>query len=223
MRADRWDAQYAGHRLEEHIAELLLLTPALRAALARDHTPETGNRVTVGGITLSLPVNADVHRALAEIPIGYLYSYTAQFWHAVTTGNEAAAKRISRDVDYWRRLAKRALGLLHYDRRLGQPCPQHDDPLTELVALGDEGWLRSDRHGLYVDWTRDQRVWCRHCGSVWGPREMLLLGRLLRWADERRRSYASAMTEPEEPTGAEESQDDTGTEAASAEADADGD
>lgn len=221
MRSDRWDAQQAGERLEEHVAELHLLQPALRTALEHDHTPMPGNRVTTGGISLTLPVNADVHRALEEIPYGYLHGYPADFQQAVSAGDLAVAKRISRDVDHWRRLAKRALGLLHYDRPLGQPCPQHDEPLTELVALGDEGWLIRDREGFYVRWHRDQRVWCRHCGSVWDTRQMLLLGRLLKWADQRRNSYASAMTEPEEPTGAEESTGDASTDNTSAEADED--
>lgn len=186
MTAERWDVEQACERLAERIAELLLLTPALRDALARDHTPNAGNRVTIGGITLTVPVNEDVHRALAEIPTGYLHGYVADFQHALSTGDLTTAKRITRDVDHWRRLTKRALGLLLYDRPLGQPCPQHDQPLTELVALGDEGWLIRDQHGFYVRWHRDQRVWCRHCGSTWDQRQMLLLGRLLKWAAERR-------------------------------------
>lgn len=186
MPLDRWNPDQARERLDEHIAELHLLQPALHTALQHDHTPIPGNRVTTGGISLTLPVNTDVHRALQEIPYSHLDRYPADFQHAISTGDHTAAKRISRDVDHWRRLAKRALGLLHYDRPLGQPCPQHDEPLTELVALGDEGWLIHDRHGWYVRWQRDQRVWCRHCGSIWYVRQMLLLGRLLKWAEQRR-------------------------------------
>lgn len=186
MSVDRWDPDQARQRLTEHVDELLTLTPALREALQRDHTPEAGSKVAIGGITLSIPVNTDVLRALNEIPIGYLAYYQADFEQALSTGDTAAAWQICRDIDHWRRLAKRALGLLLYDRPLARPCPQHDDPLTELIALGDEGWLMQDSRGLYVKWQRDQRVWCRHCGSLWEPRQMLLLGRLLKWAEKRR-------------------------------------
>lgn len=179
-------------RLAEHIDELEQLTPALRQALQRDHTPATGQKVIIGGTTPTVPVNIDVYRALDQVPDGF-DRYLAEFEHAVSTGDQAAARRITRDVDHWRRLTKLALGLLHYDRPLGQPCPQHDDPLTELVALGDEGWLRHDRHGYWVTWTRDQRVWCRHCGSVWDHRQMLLLGRLLKWAAKRRATESERL------------------------------
>lgn len=189
--ADRGQHDEARQQLARHIAELEQLTPALRQAVQRDHTPAAGQRVTIGGTTLTLPVNLDVLRALDQVPTGNLDRYLALYEQALSTGDQTAARRITRDVDHWRRLTKLALGLLHYDRPLGQPCPQHDEPLTELVALGDEGWLRHDRHGHFVTWTRDQRVWCRHCGTVWDHRQMLLLGRLLKWAAQRRTAAAT--------------------------------
>lgn len=191
MSEDRWNADQARQFLTEHLDELHLLTPALHDALQRDHTPETGNKVAIGGITLTIPVNTDVLRALNEIPITYLPYYLGDFEQALSTGHIAAARQICSNVNHWRHLAKRALGLLLYDRPLHQPCPQHDDPLTELIALGDEGWLQHDSRGYYVQWQRDQRVWCRHCGSLWEPRQMLLLGRLLRWAEKRRAENAA--------------------------------
>jgi hypothetical protein len=191
MNPDRWNADLARQHLIEHLEELAQLTPALTEALARDHTPNTGTRIAVSGLTLSLPVNPDVLRALNEIPITYLPYYLADFEHAISTGDQATAKHITTQAGHWRRLAKRALGLLLYDRPLAQPCPQHDLPLTELVALGDEGWITQDSRGLYVKWLKDQRIWCRHCGSLWEPRQMLLLGRLLRWAEKRRNQTAA--------------------------------
>jgi hypothetical protein len=179
-------ADQTRQRLIEHLDELAQLTPALQDALQRDHTPETGNKIAIGGVTLSIPINTDVLRALDEIPIGYLHNCLADYEHALSIGNTAAARQIGRNAEHWRRLTKRALGLLQYDRTLNQPCPQHDEPLTELLALGDEGWLHHDNHGYYVQWQKDQRIWCRHCGSLWQPNQMLLLGRLLKWAAKRR-------------------------------------
>lgn len=203
--------------LVDEVTELLILWPHLASALARDvGVSLDAERVSGGPVTFSLPINADVHAALAtldqEVP-------ALAFWAAGVVSEPAQARTIDahlRHFPRWHermlvtaaideaaqlaaglhaavRQVKLALGLRTADRKLGQFCPMHDDPLRELVAPGDEGQLRYkalDRDGQpvepVVDWDRRDAAQCRACGASWGPGQYLMLGRLLREADLRR-------------------------------------
>jgi hypothetical protein len=186
-----WQPAAARDRLTAGIDELTLIRPALTQAIERDHTPNTGDRVQTSGTVLTIPVNTDVLRALGEIPHpSYLRGYPAQFDRYMTTNAPSEAKRLADQVEHWRRLGKRAMGLLAYDRPLPEVCPNHDDHLTPLVECGDEGWLRQRDGYLVVEWQHQSIVWCRHCDTTWSSAQMLLLGRLLKWARQRRAEQA---------------------------------
>jgi len=211
---DRWTANTARERITDAVDELVLIWPHLTDALTADTGHTQDEKVHTSENPGHTPVNPDAFRAITtlsrEIPathrrlctlIGEPYSGTRietslrQFPHIydrlISTNALAAARRLAAAVGRWRCLAKLGTGLLQHDRPLRRYCPRHDQPFTELVALGDEAWLRQVGGELYIDWTHDGRVWCRHCGSTWTPRELLWLGRLLRDADRRRTQGAA--------------------------------
>jgi hypothetical protein len=202
--------------LVDEITELLILWPHLAAALERDQGAADEERVSGDPGTFGLPVNADVLEALRllSLDVPVLAQWAAGVvaephlsravddhlrhfprWHErmlVTAAIQEAA-RLAASVHALLRQVKLALGLRTVDRRLGQFCPLHDDPLRELTAPGDEGVLRYrrlDREGQpiapAVEWRRSDCALCRHCGAAWEPSQYLLLGRLLREADARR-------------------------------------
>ncbi|WP_431881558.1 hypothetical protein [Micromonospora chalcea] len=190
------------------VAELLLLVPALDAALHRD--AGTGDDERSGSsVTPGLPVNTDVLACMAtlhgEVPatarwvsrllgepmidrtlVGHLGHLVR--WHDRLTATNATAEatQLVANVERWLRSARRVLGLSTPDRRLPEYCPVHDDPLTQLVVPGDEGWLAKVRGGYTVGWHRAEYVRCRHCGTTWAPGQYATLGRQLRDADRRR-------------------------------------
>jgi hypothetical protein len=207
--------------IDETALELALLWPALAGALERDGRPPDTERVSTSGSALSLPVNADVLRALtqlgSEIPataawvaevlgqrtpsgrdiLDHLRHLPVAYERLVATNAAQQAGRLARYAAGWLHTVKVALGLRIPDRRLGQYCPRHDDPLAELVAPGDDGQLRyrrTDADGRPVDaivtWSRADAVLCRSCGVSWTPGQYLLLGRLLMLADLRRTTEA---------------------------------
>lgn len=209
-------------QLTADLDELTTLWPALAEALQRDHTPGTDDKVTATGNTLTIPVNVDVLRTLAtlngEIPNtawwccnilaephnpnrdipGHLRHMPRWYDRMNATNVPDHAHSLATTIRRWRNDAKTAIGLRVRDRHLGQYCPRHDDPLNELVAPGDEGWLRyrhTDPNGrptdATIDWTHTDAVLCRTCGATWTPGQYLLLGRLLRDADHRRTQDAA--------------------------------
>lgn len=199
-------------QLAEHVDELVLYWPALTDALDRDQGgAASATAVATSSPVLSAPVNLDVLRATStmeqEVPTtaawcasvvaeqsaarpvaGHLPHFPR--WHArmVATAAVRGAERLAITVAAWRSLCKRAIGLLVADRPLGEYCPRHDQPLTELVAPGDEGWLtlRAGEPGPTVSWIHVHAVVCRRCGSRWAPSQYLWLGRLIRDAARRR-------------------------------------
>lgn len=202
--------------LVDEITELLILWPHLTAALERDQGVAEGEKVSGDPGTFGLPVNADVLDALRtlRVEVPGLASWAAGIvaeapasrtvenhlrhlprFHErmlVTAAIEQAAE-LAAAVHGLLREVKLAVGLRTVDRRLGQFCPLHDEPLRELIAPGDEGVLRYrrlDRAGQpiapAVEWRRSDCALCRHCGAAWAPSQYLLLGKLLREADARR-------------------------------------
>lgn len=169
----------AGH-LGDVIAELLVLWPALPAALPRDAGTATGERVTQTENVHSIPLNPDVATVITDLSrkIPHWAAWAAE--NAGETPNPgrdipthlAHLRRLhdrlnglgrSRDADRltdaaqrWRTDARRALGLNEPDRPIGTDhhCPRHDDPLTPLVMPGRHGdltYTRLDRTGQPVD------------------------------------------------------------------------
>lgn len=202
--------------LEDDVAELLILIPHLAYALERDAGSATDERVS-GSSVAGLPINADVLvvavAVAAEVPVLTAWACRVVAEQALTSVEVATqlrhlprlhermlataateqAARLALALARLRRRVKFALGLRTADRRLGQYCPLHDDPLRELVAPGGEAYLRYralDAAGRpiapVVDWQRPECTLCRHCGATWVSAQYLLLGRLLRQADARR-------------------------------------
>ncbi|MEO3928845.1 transposase [Micromonosporaceae bacterium B7E4] len=77
------------------------------------------------------------------------------------------ADRLAGRVHDWLGTVKAVLGLKVPDRKLPEFCPVHDDPLTQLVTPGAEGWIIPGRDGPTVRWRRTEAVLCRHCGTSW--------------------------------------------------------
>lgn len=202
--------------LVDDVTELLLLWPHLAAALERDQGAISDERVSGDTDTFRLPVNADVLDALRTLSVEVP---SLASWAAGIIAEPAASREIDAHLRHFPRIHERmlvtaavteaaqlaaavrsllrqvkvALGLRTLDRRLGQFCPLHDEPLRELIAPGDEGVLRYtrlDRAGQpiapAVEWCRSDCALCRYCGAAWEPSQYLLLGRLLREADTRR-------------------------------------
>jgi hypothetical protein len=211
--------------LVDDVTELLILWPHLGVALERDAGAPEAEKVSGGG-TFGLPVNADVLQALerlnrdvpalafwamrvvAETPAqrdieGHLRHFPRFHERMLVTAAVHEAGQFAARVHDLVRHVKLAIGLLTHDRRLGHYCPLHDEPLCELVAPGDKGTLRYrclDRAGQpvapAVEWSRTDCALCRHCGASWAPSQYLLLGRLLRDADNRRvQAAADAIDE----------------------------
>lgn len=202
--------------LVDDVTELLILWPHLAAALERDQGAAESEKVSGDAGTFGLPVNADVLDALrtlgeevpaiaswaagviAESPASrttdqHIRHFPRMHERMLVTAAVQEAAHLAVAVHGLLRQVKVAIGLRTADRRLGQFCPLHDDPLRELIAPGDEGVLRYrrlDRAGQpiapVVEWRRSDCALCRHCGAAWEPSQYLLLGRLLRDADTRR-------------------------------------
>lgn len=206
--------------LVDEVTELLILWPHLAAALERDAGSAQDERVSGGG-GFGLPVNADVLHALhlletdlpdlaawaaeivAEAPVkrgveGHLRHLPRLHERMLVTAAVPEAAHLAARLHALLRLVKIAVGLRTADRPLGQPCPLHDDPLTQLLIPGDEGVLRYrrlDRDGQpvapAVEWMRSDCTLCRHCEAAWAPSQYLLLGRLLREAESRRTALSA--------------------------------
>lgn len=164
--------------LDEIIAELLILWPALPGALPRDAGVQSGERVATSENVHSVPLNVDVAAVLVDLrhAIPHWAHWAAQSAGESPTdagGIPGHLKRIpalhdrlsglgrTRDADKladasrtWLNAARRALGLNRPDRPIGEHCPNHDQPLTHLVQPGDHGHLRYthlNQHGHPVD------------------------------------------------------------------------
>lgn len=202
--------------LVDDVTELLILWPHLAAALERDQGAAEAEKVSGDAGMFGLPVNADVLDALRilgeQVPAlaswaagivaepatsrtvdNHLRHFPRFHERMLVTAAVTEAAELAAGVHAMLRQVKLAVGLRTVDRRLGQYCPLHDDPLRELIAPGDEGELcyrRLDRAGQpiapTVTWRRSDCALCRHCGAAWEPSQYLLLGRLLRDADTRR-------------------------------------
>lgn len=202
--------------LIDDVTELLILWPHLAGALERDQGAAEAERVSGDAGAFGLPVNADVLEALRllhlDVPVlaqwaagviaepylprsvdDHIRHFPRFHERMLVTAAIQEAARLAAGVHSLLRQVKLAIGLRTVDRRLGQYCPLHDEPLRELIAPGDEGVLRYrrlDRAGQpiapAVEWRRSDCALCRHCGAAWEPSQYLLLGRLLREADTRR-------------------------------------
>ena len=207
--------------LDDAIAEILVLWPALPTALPRDAGVQSGERVATSENVHSVPLNVDVAAVLVDlrraIPdwarwaamaanvslVGDLVHQLEQLpaiHHRLgEIGRTRDAERLNDAVNGWLTAARRALGLNRPDRPIGEHCPRHDDPLTPLIQPGDHGHLRYaklDRHGhpvdAYIDWSRIEIVCCRHCDATWTPERYIHLGRLIRQANRDRQATDAA-------------------------------
>ncbi len=160
--------------LDDTIAELLVLWPALPTALPRDAGIQSGERVATSENVHSVPLNVDVAAVLvdlrraipdwtrwaaetasesatshADVP-ACLRRLPALHDHLNGLGRSRDAERLTTAAHGWLRAARNALGLNRPDRPIGEHCPRHDDPLQPLVQPGDHGHLRYtrlDHHG----------------------------------------------------------------------------
>ena len=206
--------------LDDAIAELIVLWPALPTALPRDAGVQTGERVTTSENVHNIPLNADVADVILDLtrnipewtrwaaeaanmtPVGELTHQLEQLpaihHRLLELGRTHKADTIATIAHGWLDAARRALGLNRPDRHFGEHCPRHDQPLTPLVLPGEHVHLRYtklDHHGQPVDptieWQRVEIVLCRHCNAMWTPERYMLLGRLIRQA-RRDREHAQA-------------------------------
>ncbi|HET8681275.1 MAG TPA: hypothetical protein VFM54_05305 [Micromonosporaceae bacterium] len=209
--ADRWDLTTHRTHLTDAIDELALIWPALTDATERDRGVSTGERVTTSPVLLA-PVNADVLDALDILAAGLgrvrdLHRLPHQLDQYRDADDQASAHRLLATVTHCRTIARRAIGLTTPDRPLGEHCPLHDDPLTELVIPGDQGqlcWRSRDPAGqpvgLSVVWRREDVVTCpwRSCGARWTPGQQMRLRGLLRAAEGRRATKQAGDTGAQE-------------------------
>jgi hypothetical protein len=225
----RPDQHDPGAQVVDDVDQLVELWPALTAALERDQGVKAEEKVAGGGTMLSLPINADVLHVLAalrdQIPnvanrcaglagerpnprrtiLDHLMHFPRLHDRLRATHAAAQAGQLAATIRRWLNDARRVIGLSVVDRRLGQFCPRHDDPLVELVVPGDQGYLvdrlvdaGADRGWFAttaVEWTHSDAVLCRHCEVSWSPGMFLLLGRMLRQADRRRVEAAAQAAE----------------------------
>lgn len=200
-------------------ADLARLWPRLSDALAKDHAPTYGERVSAAGSTEpGLPVNLDVADTMnylaASIPaaaayarrllgepawthsVDVLLAWDFTRWHGrlVDLGDQHHAQLLAAAVADWLARARRALGFTAPDRRLGSMCPEHDEPLVELVEPAAYATLHDDgKAGHRITWTTIRAVYCRFCRATWtrGP-GFLALDRALVAATRRRIRPAAA-------------------------------
>jgi hypothetical protein len=184
--------------IADQLDELAVLWPALPAALARDAGTTSGERVTTSENVHTIPLNPDVasalHRLNAAIPsLNYLHNLATEYAGHYDNQRTTEAQQLANTIHSWLTDARHALGLNRPDRPIGEHCPQHDDPITPLVTPGDRGHLAYDHldfHGRpvnpWIRWERQEIVTCRHCHQQWTPGQYMWLGRLIRWANNRR-------------------------------------
>lgn len=164
--------------LDDTIAELIVLWPALPTALPRDAGVQSGERVTTSENVHNIPLNPDVAAAILDltraIPEWTNWAAEAAAESAIAhggipthlqripalhdrlngLGRTRDAAQLATAVHNWHDAARRALGLNRPDRHFGEDCPRHDVPLTPLVIPGEHGHLRYaklDTHGQPVD------------------------------------------------------------------------
>lgn len=198
-----------GDALDDAVTELLALYPQLASALERDSGASEGERVTTSTNVHVLPVNLDVlaavkmlheqawaaaHEARVHLAepgdmvslTGTIASTAILYRRLVGQGKPAQARHLAGQVFRWHRTVRAAIGLTLRDRPLRGTdgpvcCPLHDDPLTQLQQVGDEGHIDAEAAGdrEAITWQRGGGLYCRHCGGGWGPGEYAFLGRLV--------------------------------------------
>jgi hypothetical protein len=200
--------------------ELAELWPRLDDALERAQGVHSGERVSggSGASSSALPVDIDAFRDVNRLTddicalaldvqtylgektahrgvLGHLRHFPRQYDRLRGRDAFEQSSYLAGRLLTWLGDVRRLVGLSVRDRRLGESCPLHDDPLTELVAPGDQGQLverfveldGQTVRSAAVDWVRVDVVTCRHCGAVWTPGpQYLALVRLLDQADQRR-------------------------------------
>jgi hypothetical protein len=168
--------------LDDTIDELLVLWPALPAALPRDAGTSSGERVTQSENVHSIPLNPDVATVITDLQreIPHWAAWAAETAGEAPnpsrdipthlahlrrlhdrlngSGRTRDAARLHDTAQRWRTDARRALGLNEPDRPIGTDhyCPRHDEPLTPLVMPGRHGnlcYARIDPAGRPVDAT----------------------------------------------------------------------
>lgn len=185
--------------IRETVTELLLLIPALPAALEKDHAP--GNGTGSPAIVAGTPCNTDVLSVMTalrqQIPaaertwrrllgdrdtdrpdlesiITVLPSYLTRFESNADLTN---ADDVSTRATAWLTDVRSVLGLNTPAAPIGISCPVCPGGL--LVVTGSRGNLRRDHAAWSVDWARYEAIKCPACGSRWGRADWPFLGRLL--------------------------------------------
>ena len=176
-------------------AELRQLWPVLPAALPADGGTTTGERVRTSGNVHTIPINPAVAATISRLAphMSHLAQYIREYTDAYHNHRTQDAAPIARNISNWLTQARTALGLNRPDRPIGAHCPHHDQPHTELVTPGDHGHLdytSITADGTLTDgwirWDHTDLVCCRHCRQQWTPSQYPWLGRLVRYADQRR-------------------------------------
>lgn len=184
------DLHELGDRVDDAIAELLTLLPALATALERDSGTGEGERVATSTNVHVLPVNGDVLAAAVMLrDEAWPAAYAARSWLAEPgqrgdladtidslgvlyrrlVGRQLGgqAQRLAATVLRWHRTVRTAIGLSRRPVPLAGldgpvTCPLHDDPLVQLRLRGDEGTLDETAHGdrEAIRWQRGGGLYC---------------------------------------------------------------
>lgn len=184
------DLHELGDRVDDAIAEILTLLPALGAGLERDSGTGEGEHVATSANVHKLPVNLDVLAAAKMLrDEAWPAAYAARSWLAepgqrgelddtieslgilyrrlVGRQLNGPARRLAADVLRWHRVTRQAIGLSRRAIPLAGvdgpvTCPLHDDPLVQLRQRGDEGTLDETAHGNReaIRWQRGGGLYC---------------------------------------------------------------
>ena len=194
--------------IAEVAAEVAGIWPALAAALARDTAGTAGAGTATTAATV---VNPDVLHATItltrQIPDTTRYACDAisEPWQPrdvpaclrqvpriaarmENLGLHREAAILSRLTESWLRMVKRALGLRKPDTPIGYDCPYAATAPDshaggrQLLAAGEDGFLRHGPGGLRVEWVVQEVIYCasEDCDASWPAAAWPLLGRLLK-------------------------------------------
>ncbi|MGI5232877.1 hypothetical protein [Actinoallomurus sp. CA-142502] len=184
------DLHELGDLVDDAVAELLALLPALAAALERDSGAGEGERVATSTNVHVLPVNGDVLTAALMLQDeAWPAAHAARSWLNEPGDNlglertldslgvlyrrlvgrqfNSQARRLAATVLRWHRVTRQAIGLSRRAVPLAGSmgaitCPLHDDPLVQLRQRGDEGTLDETARGdrEAIRWQRGGGLYC---------------------------------------------------------------
>lgn len=164
--------------------ELILLTPALPAALLRDRGAGHGGPMPVHRDPHRRQVNSDVSDALdlliRELGTPITDKLTAMRNWVINDGQEP--DELLDEVSRWRYAVRKALRLSEPSKALGtQVCPDHPSEPVRLLVGGREGHLQPvpNDGDEVISWSYLETIFCPGCGREWQRAEWnALAGRL---------------------------------------------